>query len=105
MTPLSPNAREVLERIYARVDAAVAEGKPKCEASGRCCRFKEWGHTLFLSGFEAAYLLESAPRYDAPTDRAGCPFQVGGLCTARQPGRSAAASTSATPPGTNRPPA
>jgi superfamily I DNA/RNA helicase len=26
---------------------------PVCVASGRCCRFKEYGHTLFLSNLEA----------------------------------------------------
>ena len=73
---------EVLE-VYAAVDAAVAAAGPRCEASGRCCRFAEYGHTLFLSAFEADILLETAPGYEKPVSRDFCPFQVDGLCTAR----------------------
>ena len=74
--------RRVLE-VYAEVDRAVAAAGPRCDASGRCCRFAEYGHTLFLSQFEAELLLESAPPYATPVSAAGCPFQVGTLCTAR----------------------
>ena len=73
----------VLE-VYAEVDAAVAAAKPRCDASGRCCRFTEYGHTLFLSQFEADILLETAPAYSKPVTRDFCPFQVNGLCTARE---------------------
>lgn len=75
--------REVLE-VYADADAAVRAARPRCDASGRCCRFKEYGHTLFLSHFEAELLLEAAPPYEQPVSADGCPFQVGGLCTARE---------------------
>jgi Fe-S-cluster containining protein len=71
--------------VYAVADAAVAEAGPRCEASGRCCRFTEYGHTLFLSQLEAEILLEAAPPYDQPVTRDGCPFQVNNLCTARDP--------------------
>lgn len=74
--------RQVLA-VYAAVDAAVAAAGPRCQASGRCCRFEEYGHTLFLSRFEAELLLETAPAYAQPVSRASCPFQVDGLCTAR----------------------
>ncbi|CAN5486495.1 hypothetical protein BH11PLA2_BH11PLA2_34290 [soil metagenome] len=69
--------------VYAEVDAAIAAAKPRCDASGRCCRFTEYGHTLFLSQFEADILLETAPAYTKPVTRDGCPFQVDNLCTAR----------------------
>ena len=89
--------RQVLE-LYAEVDAAVAAAGPVCVASGRCCRFKEYGHTLFVSNLEADVLLASAPPYDRPVSADFCPFQKGNLCTAREPRPSAAASTTATPP-------
>ena len=76
--------RRVLE-LYAEVDAAVAAAGPVCVASGRCCRFKEYGHTLFISNLEADVLLASAPRYDAPVSSDFCPFQKDNLCTAREP--------------------
>ena len=76
--------RRVME-VYAAVDAAVAAAGPRCDGSGRCCRFTEYGHTLFLSQFEAEILLEAAPAYEAPVSRDGCPFQIDNLCTAREP--------------------
>jgi Fe-S-cluster containining protein len=74
----------VLE-LYAEVDREVAAAGPVCVASGRCCRFKEYGHTLFLSHLEADVLLAAAPPYDTPVSADYCPFQKENLCTAREP--------------------
>lgn len=79
---MSDMRAEVLA-VYAAADAAVRAAGPRCDASGRCCRFTEYGHTLFISRFEAEILLEAAPAYEQPVSRDGCPFQIGGLCTAR----------------------
>jgi hypothetical protein len=76
--------RRVLE-IYRDADAEVAAAGPVCVASGRCCRFKEWGHSLFLSNLEADVLLSAAPPYEQPVSADFCPFQKGNLCTAREP--------------------
>jgi hypothetical protein len=76
--------RRVFE-IYAEADAAVAAAGPVCVASGRCCRFTEYGHTLFLSSLEANVLLAAAPPYQPPVTPDFCPFQVDNLCTAREP--------------------
>src|SRR5216117_3702769 len=77
--------RQVLE-LYQGVDREVAAAGPVCVASGRCCRFKEFGHTLFLSNLEADVLLQDAPPYDPSAVTADfCPFQKGNLCTAREP--------------------
>jgi hypothetical protein len=70
--------------VYREVDAIVAAAAPRCDASGRCCRFTEYGHTLFLSQFEADILLATAPPYRQPVTRDACPFQVENLCTARE---------------------
>src|SRR5881398_3254021 len=71
--------------LYREVDAAVAEAGPVCVASGRCCRFKEYGHVLFLSSLEAEVLLHAAPAYEQPVTPDFCPFQKDSLCTAREP--------------------
>jgi len=76
--------REGLIRIYREIDQLVAAAAPVCVASGRCCRFREWGHTLFLTRMEADYLLETAPPIQGPVDDSFCPYQVGKLCTARE---------------------
>jgi hypothetical protein len=80
-----PLRRKVLE-LYKEVDRQVAAAGPVCIASGRCCRFKEYGHTLFLSNLEADVLLAGAPPYDPNVVTPDfCPFQQGNLCTAREP--------------------
>jgi hypothetical protein len=77
--------RRVLE-LYREVDRDVAAAGPVCVASGRCCRFREYGHTLFLSNLEADVLLSGAPPYNAAAVTPDfCPFQQGNLCTAREP--------------------
>jgi hypothetical protein len=76
--------RKVLE-LYTDVDREVSAAGPVCVASGRCCRFKEYGHTLFLSHLEADVLLAAAPPYDSPVSAEFCPFQKDNLCTAREP--------------------
>ena len=81
---MTDEVRRELLGVYAAVDAAVAAAGPRCDASGRCCRFTEYGHTLFISHFEAELLLESAPPFAQPVSRAACPFQVDNLCTARE---------------------
>jgi Fe-S-cluster containining protein len=75
--------RQVLE-LYRDVDRAVAAAGPVCVASGRCCRFKEWGHVLYLSNLEADVLLADAPAYERPVSPDFCPFQKEKLCTARE---------------------
>src|SRR5216683_6359663 len=76
--------RQVLE-IYQEVDRAVTAAGPICVASGKCCRFKEYGHTLYLSNLEADVLLSDAPPYEPPVSADFCPFQKENLCTAREP--------------------
>jgi Fe-S-cluster containining protein len=76
--------RQVLE-LYEEVDRDVAAAGPVCVASGRCCRFKEYGHVLYISSLEAEVLLNAAPTYEGPVTPDFCPFQKGNLCTAREP--------------------
>jgi Fe-S-cluster containining protein len=83
--PTTELRRAVLQ-LYADADRDVAAAGPVCVASGRCCRFAEYGHVLFLSNLEADVLLASAPPYDPDAvTPAFCPFQKGNLCTAREP--------------------
>lgn len=83
---MTPEHRQAVLRLYAEVDREVAAAGPVCVASGRCCRFKEYGHTLFVSHLEADVLLAAAPPYDPDAVTADfCPFQQGNLCAAREP--------------------
>jgi hypothetical protein len=76
--------RKELEKLYRELDAALAAAGPRCDLSGRCCRFREHGHMLFLSEMEAERLLEQPFPAGASRSEDGCPYQVDGLCTARE---------------------
>src|SRR5262249_33969844 len=84
-TMMSEKTQRLVMELYAEVDREVAAAGPVCVASGRCCRFKEYGHVLYLSSLEAEVLLHSAPAYEQPVTPEFCPFQKGNLYTAREP--------------------
>lgn len=84
MCALPADIRGKLLEIYARADAAVAEAAPVCELSGRCCRFEEYGHHLYITRPEADLLLEQGLPPDAVVESGSCPFQIQKLCTARE---------------------
>ncbi|MEM6749427.1 MAG: hypothetical protein AAF612_03050 [Planctomycetota bacterium] len=90
-----------LERVQRGVDARAA-GRAVCRNSGRCCRFDDYGHRLYVSGLEAAWFVRRAAemgdgaaggarpgRVPLPqwgqaieADPGGCPFQRDRMCTA-----------------------
>jgi Fe-S-cluster containining protein len=78
---------EVIAAVGALYDAqtnAVAERKPVCIASGRCCKFEEFGHRLYVTTAELAFFCDALARLStisrAAWDGRGCPFQIGKLC-------------------------
>jgi hypothetical protein len=77
--------RDEVLAVYEALDQEIASLGPNCQLSGRCCRFKEYGHTLFVSGPEFAVLLDGAPAPSRPIDDGEtCPWQnLQGRCTAR----------------------
>jgi Fe-S-cluster containining protein len=77
--------RAPLRALYAELDAEVAALGPVCVASGRCCRFREYDHMLFLTAAEARLLIADAPPPARPLDDgASCPWQdEAGRCSAR----------------------
>jgi hypothetical protein len=78
--------RGELRALYDQLDAEVARLGPVCQLSGRCCRFREYGHTLFVSAIEVEFLLDRAPDPQGPLDRGDtCPWQDSlGRCAARE---------------------
>ena len=86
-TPLDPATfRDELHAIYDELDSDVALAGPLCVLSGRCCRFEEYGHTLFLSEPEFTVLLAEAPPPVRPLDEGKtCPWQdARGRCVAHE---------------------
>lgn len=100
---VSADVAELLRQAETEITAL----NPKCDASGRCCRFEEYGHRLYVTtaelihfaaimtaeaGVEAADQTSSAsgthkqislPQYFAEAQPLGCPYQVERLCHAR----------------------
>jgi Fe-S-cluster containining protein len=71
-----------LEEVYADLERELSALRPKCELSGRCCRFKEFDHQLWTTGLELDYLLERHALPESIPDGA-CPYQADGLCGVR----------------------
>src|SRR3954471_12167481 len=91
--------------ILADAEADIASRRPVCRASGRCCQFEKYGHRLYVTGVESVHFAMvqgvgatamaegtlkgalrttvSLPQFFAQDKPEGCPYQVGGLCTAR----------------------
>lgn len=86
-----PRVSESLLAIYAEAAEVVRRERPLCIASGRCCRFEEHGHRLFVTGLETAWFLKMLEEQDNRTiDRKSiesaqaegtCPFLEDGLCS------------------------
>jgi Fe-S-cluster containining protein len=93
---------EAVARVLAEADADIAARKPVCKASGRCCKFEEYGHRLYVTAGEMLHFARvqgdannlaeapvagavvSLPQFFASESPRGCPYQVEGLCTARE---------------------
>ena len=77
---------EEIHAIYHELDQEIAQLAPRCQVSGLCCRFAEYGHTLFVSEPEFTVLMNEAPSPSRPfDDGATCPWQdLKGRCTARE---------------------
>ncbi len=88
-TPLEAVAE--LRRIYALADAeARADPRLRCELSGRCCRFREAGHDLFVTGLEHEEMVRRGGA--GGREEGVCPWLQGTLCGNRE-GRALACRT------------
>jgi Fe-S-cluster containining protein len=60
--------------IYADLERELSAMGGRCERSGRCCRFREFGHRLYLTTPELIYMLDGLDpaALEVPEDR--CPF-------------------------------
>jgi Fe-S-cluster containining protein len=70
--------------IYQELTGRIAARRPRCDRSGACCRFEQYGHRLFVTTVELAAFATGLKAEDATrlsdTPGEGCVFQVRGLC-------------------------
>lgn len=81
------DVRAGVRQIYAELQARIDARQPVCAASGRCCRFEEYGHQLYVTTAELATFVHDLTKSGknleqamSAWDGAGCPFQIGKLC-------------------------
>ena len=84
-----PEVRATVQSIYDDLAVQVEERRPLCIVSGRCCRFEEYGHRLYVTTLELAAFAHNFGELPKPPalleaiaswNGGGCPFQVGKLC-------------------------
>lgn len=91
------DVRDAIQAVYADLQAAIDARRPRCDASGRCCRFDEYGHRLYVTTMELAVFAAAwasvadptpatagtapASRLRVLSDGGACRFQVDGLCS------------------------
>lgn len=101
-----------VRQLYAALEDEIALQRPVCKASGRCCHFESYGHRLYVTTVEMVVfehyrraaamasqpngvIQPAEPKLDAwrfPLPllddsgevNPGCPWQVNGLCAARE---------------------
>lgn len=74
-----PLQREV-RNLYVALQDAIDLRQPVCRTSGRCCRFEEFDHRLYVTTAELGTFLAELNQAGKPNP-GGCPFQVTGLCS------------------------
>ena len=81
--------RQAVGELYAQVQREIDQRRPRCEMSGRCCKFEEFGHRMYVTTIElAVFMHELKQRFSSDQIRqnftawngSGCPFQSGKLC-------------------------
>jgi Fe-S-cluster containining protein len=77
-----PEVRAAVGRVYGDLQREIDARRPVCVVSGRCCRFEEYGHRLYVTTMELAAFVHGLGDAVAPGgwDGTGCPFQVRKLC-------------------------
>jgi Fe-S-cluster containining protein len=73
-----------VERLYDELDRRISARNPVCINRGDCCHFDRFGHRLYVTSAELAYLLARASGPVRPVgSNQPCPYQVENRCTVR----------------------
>ena len=77
-----PEVCDAVASVYHALAEQIELRRPVCVTSGRCCRFDEFGHRLFVTTMElAAFAAAGGFADDIAPMNGGCPFQRDKLCT------------------------
>jgi len=78
-----PQVGQRVAHLYDQLQCEIDRRRPLCLISGRCCRFDEYGHRLYVTTAELAAFVQALGDRPIPPvapGSAACPFQVGKLC-------------------------
>ena len=76
------DVRAAVNQIYHDLQQQIDARRPKCLISGRCCRFEEFGHRLYVTTLELATFLHDLKESPDPNwSGEGCRFQKSKLCS------------------------
>ncbi|CAN5667607.1 hypothetical protein BH09PLA1_BH09PLA1_17590 [soil metagenome] len=73
------DVRAAVDALYAHLQDVIDLRQPVCNASGRCCRFEEFGHRLFVTTMELAVFAGGVDSIRQASS--GCAYQVEGRCS------------------------
>jgi len=76
-----------ISRVYEDLDKHLTAADPNCDSCGRCCRFTDFGHRLYVSTLEILYLSQhNQPPLDHHQylTQGRCPFLIDKQCSLRQ---------------------
>jgi len=74
-----------MRSFYAELDQTIAAHAPVCTNRGACCQFGRYGHRLYVTSVELGYFVRGLrAQWRPPAGDDACPYQVGGMCTARE---------------------
>jgi len=94
----TPQVHNAITELYERLDAQVCQRGPVCWSSGKCCNFEQYGHRLYVTALEIAWVLAQAQtpvgdhtppevaagqrvKLDQLTLQESCPYQIDRLCS------------------------
>jgi len=85
-----PEIDHAIRAVHEEIARATAQQRPRCDVSGRCCRFEAFGHRLYTTGLEVAWTLARVHEQGGTLSFAEvrdahangtCPFLVEGRCS------------------------
>src|SRR5688572_16956638 len=62
---LRSDVRDAVAQVYRELQQQIDRRQPLCVMSGRCCRFEEFGHRLFVTTMEVATFVHDLRDRDA----------------------------------------
>ena len=75
-----------MAELYDWLDKQIATNidSSSCVACGDCCDFEKFGHRIYVTSLEAAYLKDNLmeEKLKAPV-KGGCPYKVDNKCSMR----------------------